>query len=194
MSSGSWESSDRRKNPATKGSDATEPDPQQGSENVLKIVTLTEREVRAATQLLTVLAGLEEDRGRELTKILGKAAATDSFHDRELFVEHARQTFAHRSQRPQFFNSVMFGEAAWDMLLALYVTEQSGVRHTVSGLVNLSGVAPTTALRWLDFLRQEQLVARRSSPTDKRVFYVELTDKGLRALDAYFSATTAPTI
>jgi len=197
MSSGSWGSPGRGKNPATKGFAATDPQEnrcQQGSEDVRKIVTLTERELRAAAQLLSSLAGLEGDRGRELTKILEKAAGIDRYHDRALLVERARQTFADRSQRSQFFNSVMFGEAAWEMLLALYVTEQSGARHTVSGLVNLSGVPPTTALRWLDFLRQEQLVTRRSNPTDRRVVYIELTDEGLKALDEYFSATMAATM
>jgi DNA-binding MarR family transcriptional regulator len=85
----------------------------------------------------------------------------------------------------------MFGEAAWDMLLALYVTEMSGARHTVSGLVDLSGVPPTTALRWLDFLEQEQLVARRPNPLDGRVFFIEITEKAREALDAYFSETAA---
>ncbi|MBA3512625.1 MarR family transcriptional regulator [Sphingomonas sp.] len=194
MSSSSWESSDQRKNSATKGSDASEPGLEQGPYHVLKTVKLTEREVRAATQLLNALAGLEGDGGGELSKILRKAAATNCPHGRELFVERARQTFASRSQRAQFFNKAMFGEAAWDMLLALYVTEQSGARHTVSGLLDLSGVAPTTALRWLDFLRKEGLVARRSSPTDGRVFFVELTDEGLKALDAYFAEAIVPTI
>lgn len=194
MSSGSWGSSDHRKNPGTKGSDATQPDSLQDSENDLKTVTLTTRELRAATRLLNILTGSEESRAKELTKILKQSVGTDRFHEREVLVERARQTFANRSLRSQFFSGVMFGEAAWDMLLALYVTEQSGARHTVSGLINLSGVAPTTALRWLDFLRQEHLVTRLSSPTDRRVFYIELTEEGLRALDAYFAETLAPAI
>jgi len=197
MSSGSWGSPDRGKNPATKGFTETYPQEnrtQRGSEDVRETVMLTGRELRAAAQLLKSLAGLEQDRGRELTKILEKAAGTVRYYDRELLVERARQTFADRSHRSQFFNSVMFGEAAWDMLLALYVTERSGARHTVSGLVNLSGVPPTTALRWLDFLHQEKLITRRPNPTDRRVFYIELSDEALKALDGYFSATTEATM
>lgn len=37
-----------------------------------------------------------------------------------------------RAGRSRFFNSTMFGEAAWDMLLALYVTEASVARHILS--------------------------------------------------------------
>lgn len=164
-------------------------DAEDSSEGVARTVTLTDRDLRAAARLLNVLAGAEVDRGKELTRIVEKGARTDRNSYRQLLEERARQTFANRAQRSQFFNSVMFGEAAWDMLLALYVTDQSGPRHTVSGLVSLSGVPQTTALRWLDFLDEEQLVTRRANPNDKRVFYVELTDAARGALDAYFSGT-----
>jgi len=161
------------------------------SETVLRTVTLSDREIRAAAKLLNVLVGVEDDRGRELTRIAEKGGVRGSHHDHRFLVEHARQTFANRAQRTRFFNNAMFGEAAWDMLLALYATEQSGSRHTVSGVVNLAGVPPTTALRWLDFLEQEQLITRKPNPTDRRVSYVGLTDKAREALDAYFSETVA---
>jgi DNA-binding MarR family transcriptional regulator len=85
----------------------------------------------------------------------------------------------------------MFGEAAWDMMLVLYVTEKSNARYTVNGLVELAGVPPTTALRWLDYLEQQELVARSPNPTDKRVYYVEITDKAREAIEAYFSHVIA---
>ena len=179
---------------AAKRSPLTEPkddDTEDGSRTVLKTVALNDREVRAAAKLLNLLIGDEVDRGGELTRIVNKGREMGGDHDRQLFVEQARHTFASRAQRSRFFNRVMFGEAAWDMLLALYVTDQSGSRHTVSGLANLSGVPPTTALRWLEYLEQEQLVARRSNPLDGRVYFVELTNKAREALDAYFSETAA---
>jgi DNA-binding MarR family transcriptional regulator len=158
---------------------------------VPRTITLNASEFRAAAQLLHVLVGVEVDRGRELTTIVEKGGVTSGHPNHRLLVEQARKTFANRAQRSRFFSSAMFGEAAWDMLLALYVTEMSGARHTVSGLTNLSGVPPTTALRWLDFLEQEQLVARRPNPLDGRVFFVEITDKAREALDTYFSETAA---
>ena len=192
MSSGPWRSVGG-KDSASNGPDGSDRDFRHGSEKITKRVTLTRRDVQAATRLLDVLAGWNDD-GQEPAKNTAETVVTGRFPDRKLLVEHARRSLAGRSLRSRFFNKDMFGEAAWDMLLALYVAKQSGTRHTVSALVNLSGVAPTTALRWLDFLQTEQLVSRRSSPTDKRVFYVEPTDKALTALDAYFSATMAPTI
>ena len=81
--------------------------------------------------------------------------STPRNHDRAILVERAHQTFVNRARRSRNFNGVMFGEAAWDMLLALYVTEHS-TRHTATGLVKLSGVPSTTALRWHDFLEKKR--------------------------------------
>jgi DNA-binding MarR family transcriptional regulator len=159
---------------------------------VPRTITLNASEFRAAAHLLNVLVGVEVDRGRELTTIVEKGGVTSGHPNHRLLVEQARKAFANRAQRSRFFNGNMFGEAAWDMLLALYVTEMSGARHTVSGLVNLSGVSPTTALRWLNFLEQEELVARRPNPLDGRVCFIEITEKAQEALDAYFSETAAP--
>ena len=198
MNSGSRETLNRGQRSAAKrfvANDAQEGPSKQTSNDSCTSAKLSQRELKVASQLLSVLTGLDEDRNRELSIILRRAAATDHrYKDREQLVERARQKFADRSLRSEFFNPVMFGEPAWDMLLALYVTEQSGARHTVTGLLSLSGGPHSTALRWLALLARDQLVTRRLHPTDKRVAYIELTDQGLRVLDAYFSATMAPAI
>ena len=169
---------------------ATNRDPGHGSKDPGKTITLADRDVQAAARLLTAIVGVDNDRGRELTN-LAKADLIESLsHDKMVLVERARQAYVNRARRSQIFNSVMFGEAAWDMLLALYVTDQSGSRHTVSGLTELAGVPPTTALRWLNFLEvTEELVSRKPSPLDRRVFRVELTDKARTLLDTYLSGT-----
>jgi DNA-binding MarR family transcriptional regulator len=167
--------------------DSSDEDPDGEFDATRRTVTLSESELRTAARLLEVIVGVGGDRGKALTKLAGANRPGSCNPARELLVEFARHTFVQRARRSQNFHPAMFGEPAWDMMLALYVTEQSQVRHTVSGLVNLSGVPSTTALRWLDFLEKEELVARRSSSTDRRVFYMELTDKARDALDAYFS-------
>ena len=166
------------------------PDGQQtdDDEDHLKTVILSERDIQAVAHVLHSLVGVDHDRGRELSILAKGNVHRIGSQDRSVLVERARQTYVSRARRSQIFKSAMFGEAAWDMLLALYVTDQSGARHTVSGLLALAGVPPTTALRWLTFLeRKEQLVARRPMPTDKRVYIIELTDKAREMLDAYFS-------
>lgn len=121
----------------------------------------------------------QADAGENVREAVGR--------DRTHLVERARRVFLSRARRQRHFNSAMFGEAAWDMLLALYVLKPSIAPPTVSGLVSLSGVPASTALRWLDYLEKERLVARHPSPTDRRVFHIELTDKALHSLDAHFS-------
>ena len=156
-------------------------------EVALRTITLSDREIRVAARLLNVLVG--DDRGKELTKLSPPHLQSTGHHGRAILVERARQVFINRARRSRNFNGVMFGEAAWDMLLALYVTEHA-TSHTVTGLVNLAGVPPTTALRWLDFLeKNERLVTRCPSLSDRRVYLVELTGKARDALDAYFSGT-----
>ena len=169
---------------------AAEGDSPDEAKDGLKTITLTEHDIEAAAHLLHLLVGAEEDRGREITTLVRGNVHRISDHERSALVERARQIYVNRSRRSLVFKSAMFGEAAWDMLLALYVTDQSGARHTVSGLVSLAGVPPTTALRWLDFLEKEQLVGRRPKPSDGRVSLIELTDKARDLLDTYFSGTT----
>ena len=106
--------------------------------------------------------------------------------------KRAVAAFKARQLRNHFFAPAIFGEPAWDMLLALYLAEDSGRPVTVSGLANWSGYPATTGLRWLQLLEGECLVRRRPSPNDKRMFFVELTPSGRNALDEFFSR--APTI
>lgn len=160
------------------------------AEDNRKTITVSDQDIQAAAHLLSVLVGGRDDRGRELTALAkGNGRRIDS-QERAILVERAHQAYVNRARRSRIFSSAMFGEAAWDMLLALYVTDQSGPRHTVTGLVNLAGVPSTTALRWLDFLEtKEQLVTRKPTWTDGRVLLIELTDKARDLLDEYFSGT-----
>lgn len=111
---------------------------------------------------------------------------------RELLLARARASVARRKRRALNFNSAMFGEPAWDMLLALYTAEAGASRIAVTGLTKLSGAPPTTALRWLDYLAKERMVMREPHPVDRRLTYVSLTDKGRQALDAHFDDPGKP--
>ena len=168
---------------------ATEGDRPDEAKGDLKTITLTKHDIKAAAHLLHLLVAAEEGRGREINTLARGNVHCIGDQNRSAYVERAHQVYVNRARRSQVFKSAMFGEAAWDMLLALYITDQSGARHTVSGLVSLAGVPPTTALRWLDFLEKEQLVGRRPKLTDARVSLIELTDKARDLLDTYFSGT-----
>jgi len=107
----------------------------------------------------------------------------------ERAVERATAMVATRERRKKFFNASMFGEPAWDVLLALYLAEARGLRTNVNTLTQSSGVAPTTALRWMDYLENQQLISREKNPTDARASIVRLTDKAQQALEAYLLET-----
>ncbi len=93
-----------------------------------------------------------------------------------------------RRKRLQFFNAAMFGEPAWDMLLALCACEEFAAPPTVSALGAASGAPATTALRWLSYLENQGLVTRHGSLHDQRVQLVELTEKARGLLNDFFSA------
>lgn len=98
----------------------------------------------------------------------------------------ARDVFLRRSARNRFIEAPVFGEPAWDMLLALYVAELTGAKYTVTQVSSYSGTPATTALRWLDHLEKQQYVSRSRSSKDGRCIFVELSDKARAELDAYF--------
>lgn len=83
----------------------------------------------------------------------------------------------------------MFGEAAWDMLLSLYILDVSGQRQTLGTLVKFSKASMTTAIRWINFLAAHGLVEREPHPTDLRTTFIRLTSEARDKLDKYYSDT-----
>ena len=108
-------------------------------------------------------------------------------HECEL-VRTAYAILLRRRQRYEEFHPRMFGEPAWDMLLELYVRETSGSSSTAEHLQLASGTAPSTAGRWLQYLAEEGLIARRNRPLNGGGILVELTDHGREALDQYLTS------
>ena len=104
---------------------------------------------------------------------------------RKLLCERASQIRISRELRRRSFNRNMFGEPAWDILLALYVIDGDQRRLSIRELAALASQPLTTALRWLDYLEDQQLIVRRSNPFDQRVVFVELSAKGRAAMDEY---------
>lgn len=92
-----------------------------------------------------------------------------------------------REQRSYFFAPEMFGEAGWDMLLALYIARGRGYRLKISDACFESRVPASTALRWLDFLERSDLVERQGSPLDRRTVMVDLSSKAVGQMNDYLS-------
>jgi DNA-binding MarR family transcriptional regulator len=140
-----------------------------------KSVELTDRDVRDAARLLTVIAAA------------GVTTPCHERHSREELIGRARQQIVHRKRRAQQFPKGIFGEPAWDMLLVLYVSDNFGP-ETIRDLRDQAELTHSTALRWLDYLESQQLIVKKSHLTDKRSAYYQLTDRAREKLDQYFSA------
>ena len=122
--------------------------------------------------------------GRDLPGLAGKATSPEQRH---ILCESARQIRYARDRRAESFDQNIFGEPAWDILLALYTIDGDRRRLNTRELCELAGVALTTALRWLDSLEEQGMVERAPNPFDQRMVYIELADKGRAAMDSYLS-------
>lgn len=99
---------------------------------------------------------------------------------------HIEDLVRARRQRAKFFNSELFGEPSWDMLLELYAADLAQRRVAVSSLAITAGVPLTTALRWMSALQKDGLIARENDPLDGRRVFVKLSARGREAIESYF--------
>lgn len=165
---------------------------QPSDEDGKRTVTLSRKDVSAARRLLRLLLGSDRNASDDLLQKPSLSSAKGV--DRSSFVVRAKDEFQNRRRRVGVFGQSMFGEPAWDMLLALYILDVAGQRQTVGSLLHFSGTPMTTAKRWLDYLAAHDLVQREAHPTDRRTAFVGLTEKARQKLDMYFSETIATAV
>jgi hypothetical protein len=99
----------------------------------------------------------------------------------------SKTSYALEIVAPIFFNSRLFADPAWDMLLVLYAMELEQRRISVGGLCASSRVPATTALSWIRALTREGLIQKHSDPLDGRRVHVRLSPPGSEAMGAYFA-------
>ena len=96
-----------------------------------------------------------------------------------------------RDLRRRFLDPELLGEPAWDILLGLYSANLAQKRVAVGAACIASGVAPTTAIRWIRAMEQKGLIRRWPDPTHGRRIFVELCPEVTAAMDALFVALGA---
>lgn len=107
--------------------------------------------------------------------------------ERRALVIAAKEIYRRRRIRSKFFSTEMFGEAAWDILLTLYIAaEDQAVNVSSAGYA--SGVPQTTSLRWIAWLERSGLIERRRHALDARVTFLRLTSPGSLKMDQYLEA------
>jgi DNA-binding MarR family transcriptional regulator len=92
-----------------------------------------------------------------------------------------------RRTRDRMLGGELFGEPAWDMLLALYCLPSEGERLSVTGLTYAAELPQTTGYRWQTILMERGLIERVPDLGDARRLYVILTDNGRKLLDNYLT-------
>ena len=154
--------------------------------DVGKKVTLTEQDLKDAARLFRLFSDPALV-GSLIPTFAAAEPQTIRAGDRQQLLAKARLVASSRRAREQYFHRDLFGEPAWDMLLALYVTEEAEARFTVSKLAECIGVPLSTAVRWVNMLEERGLIGRFDHPTDRRIIFIQLLDKGRNALDAYLA-------
>lgn len=90
-----------------------------------------------------------------------------------------------RRDRDRLIGNKLFGEPAWDMLLALYCEPTRGVSLGITSLSHAANVPEATGSRWQKILFDEGLIKRGPHVRDARVQLVGLTEKGRRLMENY---------
>ena len=98
-----------------------------------------------------------------------------------------RRIIRQRRLRDRFFDSAMFADPAWDILLDLTAARSEHVRVSVTSLCIASGVPPTTALRWIGQMVEAGLLERVEDEADRRRAFIALSDSAADAMARYFA-------
>lgn len=101
-----------------------------------------------------------------------------------VLAEVAAHELHRRAKRSHHLPAALFDEAGWDILLALFVSEQNGRPMSLKSACIASQVAPTTAIRYIAFMVADGLVRRSEGPAGMRNKVLNLTAKGLAATRA----------
>lgn len=91
-----------------------------------------------------------------------------------------------RRVRDRHFETGLFADPAWDILLDLTLARAEDRRVSVSSLCIAAAVPATTALRWITLMTEKGILQREQDEDDKRRVFVTLSDSAAEAMGRYF--------
>jgi DNA-binding MarR family transcriptional regulator len=91
-----------------------------------------------------------------------------------------------RRLRDRYFESELFADPAWDILLDLTAARAEHRRVSVTSLCIAAAVPATTALRWIAQMTEMRILVREQDEEDKRRAFIALSDKAADAMARYF--------
>ena len=113
------------------------------------------------------------------------ATGTDHGQERVQARAWADRLYAERRRRDALFPDGLFGEPAWDLLLAMFTAREKGQAMILCKAYKAAGVSDTTGRRLLDRMEEEGLITRRRAPRSRKMRIVELTDTAVERLIDY---------
>lgn len=152
-----------------------------------KTITLTDKDIQDAARLFRIISEGTVSSNTSNDGPDGLWASPADRGPRRRLLSRARALLRWRRLRTHYFDHVMFSEPAWDILLMLYVSDVSHGPQKLSHLVEGVETPSTTALRWIDYLENQQLVERTRHPIDQRLVLVGLTSKTQDLMDAFLN-------
>jgi hypothetical protein len=99
----------------------------------------------------------------------------------------AERLYAERRRRDALFPPGIFGEPAWDLLLAMFTARERGQPMILCRAYKAAGVSDTTGRRLLDRMEEEGLITRRRAPRSRKMRIVELTESAVERLADYLA-------
>ncbi len=127
---------------------------------------------------------------RKLIADAGRVPTTPPTRGDDL-VEFARRVVAGRKQRDRYFDPMLFSNPAWDILLNLFVAGAEGRQVTVLDSCSAAPVPQGVALRWLGYLKQEEMVIETSDPIQARQTLIRLSDQTRLVIASYLTSLSS---
>jgi len=124
---------------------------------------------------------------RQTRKLIEDAERAVAMHHADL-TEFARQILAGRKQRERFFDPVLFSNPAWDILLNLYLADADGQSVDLFESCGPSAVPHGVALRWLAYLKQEEMVIEIPDPAQTGRTVIQLSEQTRLTISAYLGS------
>ena len=91
-----------------------------------------------------------------------------------------------RRLRDRYFETELFADPAWDILLDLTAARAEHRRVSVTSLCIAAAVPATTALRWIAQMTEMGILVREQDEEDKRRAFIALSDTAADAMARYF--------
>jgi hypothetical protein len=126
---------------------------------------------------------------RQTRKLIEDAERGAAAHGGDLN-EFARQILAGRKQRERYFDPVLFSNPAWDILLNLFVAGADGRPVTVLDACIASTAPQSVAVRWLSYLKQEEMIMERTDSSIHRQTVICLSEHTRLAIASYLGSLT----